>query len=158
MSTTRAPAVSAALPQRRRGWVLARTPWSGDSVWGALFVLTYLGVFLLFVVYPVGFGLWLSASPAAYADLFRDPIYIETVENTLLLLVIGVNLKLFLALLLSGFFLRTEWWVRLLLLVFILPWAVPAIPTFISFHWLLNGQWGLINSIIWTVFGVDGPG
>ncbi|MGH7190177.1 MAG: carbohydrate ABC transporter permease, partial [Acetobacteraceae bacterium] len=39
-----------------------------------------------------------------------------------------------------------------------LPWAAPAIPTFISIHWMLNGQWGLINNILWHAFGVDnGP-
>ena len=45
-----------------------------------------------------------------------------------------------------------------LLLVFILPWAVPAIPTFISGHWMLNGQWGLINNIIWDCSGPIRPG
>ena len=35
---------------------------------------------------------------------------------------------------------------------------MPAIPTFISAHWMLNGQWGLINSFIWTYFGKEGPG
>jgi multiple sugar transport system permease protein len=38
------------------------------------------------------------------------------------------------------------------------PWAVPALPSFISIHWMLNGQWGLINNFLWNVFGVDGPG
>ena len=62
------------------------------------------------------------------------------------------------ALTLSGFFLLPYRSIPLLFLVFILPWAMPAIPTFISAHWLLNGQWGLINSFIWTYFGTDGPG
>jgi multiple sugar transport system permease protein len=43
------------------------------------------------------------------------------------------------------------------MLIFVLPWAVPAIPTFISWHWMLNGQWGLINNLIWTLFQADGP-
>ena len=77
--------------------------------------------------------------------------------NTLLLLLVGVNLKMLLALLLSGFFMRKGWWMKLLLLIFILPWAVPAIPSYISHHWMLNGQWGLINNIIWTGCRRDGP-
>jgi multiple sugar transport system permease protein len=55
-------------------------------------------------------------------------------------LAIGVNLHLFGALLLSGFFTRRNWRVRSLLLVYMLPWAVPAIPTFIAIHWMLNGE------------------
>src|SRR5260370_16484969 len=76
----------------------------------------------------------------------------------MLYLVIGVNLKMFGALLLSGFFMRRGWWVKGLLMIYVLPWAVPALPSFMSIHWMLNGQWGLINNVVWNVFGVDGRG
>jgi multiple sugar transport system permease protein len=62
------------------------------------------------------------------------------------------------ALLLSGFFMRRGWWVKGLLIIYVLPWAVPALPSFMSIHWMLNGQWGLLNNVLWNVFGVDGPG
>ncbi|MDQ2801835.1 MAG: sugar ABC transporter permease [Pseudomonadota bacterium] len=139
-----------------------RTPWrgglqGGDLAWGIAFVLPYVAVFLLFVVYPVAYGLWLGSSPASYRALAADPIYPRTVVNTLIYLAIGVNLKLLLALMLSGFFMRRERWIKPLLLVFILPWAVPAIPTFIAIHWMLNSQWGLVNNVIWSLFQTDGP-
>ena len=38
-----------------------------------------------------------------------------------------------------------------------LPWAIPALPSYLSINWMLNGQWGLINNIIWDLFQVDGP-
>ena len=128
-----------------------------SAFWPIAFVLPYVLVFLLFVLYPVAYGLWLGHDPASYRALFDDPIYLKTVVNTVLFLAIGVNVKLFLALLLSGFFMRRERWVKWLLLIFILPWAVPAIPTFISVNWMLNSQWGLINNIIWVGFHKDGP-
>ena len=128
-----------------------------NALWPVAFVLPYILVFVLFVAYPVGYGIWLGHDPASYLALFGDPIYVRTVVNTLLFLAIGVNVKLFLALMLSGFFMRKERWIKWLLLVFILPWAVPAIPTFISINWMLNSQWGLINNIIWTGFQRDGP-
>ena len=128
-----------------------------DTLWAVAFTLPYVAVFLAFVVYPIAYGLWLGSDPASYAALFADPVYLRTVVNTLIFLGVGVNLKLFLALLLSGFFMRPQLWVKWLLLVFILPWAVPAIPTFISINWMFNGQWGLINNILWTVFQADGP-
>ena len=87
-----------------------------------------------------------AATRRLYAELFSDPIYQKTVVNTLLFLVFGVNLKLFFALMLSGFFMRKGWWVKALLMIFVLPWAVPALPTFISIHWMLNGEWGLLNN------------
>jgi len=137
-SSALAGTAGAATPRARgAGW---RGGLQGsDFAWGLVFVLPYVAVFLLFVVYPVGYRLWLGSRPASYARLLADPIYVRTVVNTLLFLAIGVNVKLFLALLPSGFFMRPGWWTRGLLLVFILPWAVPAIPTFISWHWMLNG-------------------
>jgi multiple sugar transport system permease protein len=161
----RAPARGAAPPAPREG-LLRRTTelvvggpgLSDEATWGLIFVVPYIAVFVLLVVYPVLYGLWLGSSPASYVKLFGDPLYLRTVWNTLLLLIIGVNLKMFLALLLSGFFHQSYRWVKWLFLIFILPWAVPAIPTFISAHWMLNGQWGLINNVLWDLFRKEGPG
>jgi multiple sugar transport system permease protein len=71
--------------------------------------------------------------------------------------VIGVNLKMFLAFMLSGFFFRKGWWVKSLMVIFILPWATPALPAYMSIHWFLNGQWGMLNNILYELFGIDGP-
>jgi multiple sugar transport system permease protein len=136
----------------RRGGLFGK-----DALWAFAFITPYLAVFFAFVLYPVGYGLWLGSDPASYRALFADPVYPEAVVNTLIYLAIGVNLKLFLALMLSGFFMRKGRGVKALLLVFILPWAVPGIPSFISMHWMLNGQWGLINNAIWDLFQSDGP-
>ncbi|MCW3475261.1 carbohydrate ABC transporter permease [Limobrevibacterium gyesilva] len=153
---------SAGSTARLGGRAVRHAVWEGlvpgsNALWAGAFVLPYIAVFLAFVIFPVGYGLWLGSAPATYRALFNDPIYMETVVNTLIFLAVGVNLKLFLALMLSGFFMRPQRWVKWLLLIFILPWAVPAIPTFISINWMLNGQWGFINNVIWTLFQVDGP-
>ena len=141
---------------RRRAW---RGGLQGSEyTWAIAFCIPYIAVFFAFVVFPVAYGLWLGHKPALYAELFSDPIYQQTVVNTLLYLAIGVNVKMFCALLLSGFFMRRGWWVKGLLMIYVLPWAVPALPTFISIHWMLNGQWGLINNLLWDLFHIDGPG
>jgi multiple sugar transport system permease protein len=129
-----------------------------EYAWAIAFCIPYVAVFIAFVVFPVLYGLWLGHQPSLYVELFSDPIYQMTVVNTILYLAIGVNLKMFLALLLSGFFMRKGWWVKGLLMIYVLPWAVPALPTFISIHWMLNTQWGLINNVLWDVAGIDGPG
>jgi multiple sugar transport system permease protein len=129
-----------------------------EYAWAIAFCIPYVAVFIAFVVFPVLYGLWLGHDPSLYVELFNDPIYQTTVVNTILYLLIGVNVKMFLALLLSGFFMRKGWWVKGLLMIYVLPWAVPALPTFISIHWMLNTQWGLINNVLWDVSGIDGPG
>jgi multiple sugar transport system permease protein len=128
-----------------------------EFTWAIAFVVPYVAVFLAFVVYPVLYGLWMGSRPTLYAELFSDPIYQMTIANTLIFLAFGVNLKLFFALMLSGFFMRPGWWTKLMLLIFVLPWAIPALPSFISIHWMLNGEWGLLNNALYSLFGIDGP-
>src|SRR6266566_8422844 len=96
------PPVSAKAP-----W---RPPWhrrlhGSDFTWALAFVAPYAAVFFAFVVYPFGYALWMASKPSLYADLIEDRLYLPTLLNTLLFVGIGVNLKMFLALLLSGFFL-----------------------------------------------------
>jgi len=47
--------------------------------------------------------------------------------------------------------------IKALLPVYILPWALPAIPAFVSFHWMLIGEEGLVNSVLSALFGIQGP-
>lgn len=129
-----------------------------EYAWAIAFCIPYVAVFIAFVVYPVLYGLWLGHKPSLYVELVNDPIYQQTLVNTIIYLVVGVNVKMFLALLLSGFFMRKGWWVKGLLMIYVLPWAVPALPTFISIHWMLNTQWGMVNNTLWDFFHVDGPG
>jgi multiple sugar transport system permease protein len=128
-----------------------------EFAWAVAFVVPYIGVFLAFVVYPVLYGAWMGSDPSLYTELFSDPIYQSTVVNTLIFIAVGVNIKLFFALMLSGFFMRPGWWMKAMLLVFVLPWAIPALPTFISIHWMLNGEWGLLNNALYILFGIEGP-
>jgi multiple sugar transport system permease protein len=114
-------------------------------------------VFLVFVVYPVTYGLWLARNPESYRTLFEDPIFFTTVVNTVFFLLIAVNLKFVLALFLSGFFVHERRWIRWLSVIFIIPWAVPAIPTIFSIRFMLNPEWGVINQTIFRLTGLDGP-
>jgi multiple sugar transport system permease protein len=131
--------------------------WSPETTWGAIMVAPYILLFLAFVVWPVAYGVWLGADPQAYRTLLADPIYLGTAWNTAVFLGVGINLKLFLALLLSGFFAATRPWIRWLSVLFILPWAVPSIPTIFSIRWMLNSEWGMLNGILWQLFGIEGP-
>jgi multiple sugar transport system permease protein len=128
-----------------------------EAGWGMALVLPYVVFFLVFVVWPVVYGLWLGSDPASYVTLFSDPIFSRTAFNTVVFLALAINLKLFLALLLSGFFATTRPWIRWLSVIFILPWAVPSIPTIFSFRWMLNSEWGMVNGLLWDAFGIEGP-
>jgi multiple sugar transport system permease protein len=140
----------------------ARKTWHGELIgaeyaWAIAFALPYVAVFFAFVIYPICYGLYLGGQPQLYRDLFADPRYLTAVVNTLVYVGVGVNVKMFLAFMLSGFFLRKRWWIKALLVIFILPWATPALPAYISIHWFVNGQWGMLNNALYWLFGIDGP-
>ncbi len=135
----------------------AREGLTSWELWGRILVVPYLLIFLVFVIYPVGYGLWLARHPQTYERLFADPIFFRTLINSIVFIVVSVNLKMVVALFLSGFFLNTRWWVKWLSLVFILPWAVPSIPTILSMRFMLNPEWGVINTLIFKTTGLDGP-
>jgi len=40
------------------------------------------------------------------------------------------------------------WWIRVLAALFLIPWAVPALPGILSFRWMLNSQWGIFNHLL----------
>ena len=136
----------------RRFWLQG-----SDTSWAIAFLVPYAAVFALFVIYPVLYGLWMGSDPALYGLLFSDPLYVRTAINTLLFVVVGVNVKMFLAFLLSGFFMNRSWWVRLLLAIYLIPWALPALVVFTSIHFMLVTQWGLLDSLWRAVTGNDGP-
>ena len=128
-----------------------------DFKWAIAFVIPYAAVFFGFVVYPLGYALWMASEPSLYRELIADPLYLRTVVNTLLFVGLGVNVKMFLALLLSGFFLRPRGWIKALLVVYILPWALATAQACVSFHWMLIDQRGLVDGLLSALFGIDGP-
>ncbi|MCW5642796.1 MAG: sugar ABC transporter permease [Burkholderiaceae bacterium] len=139
----------AAMPSRR--------PASTWQNWGRLMVLPYIVVFLLLVLYPVSYGLYLARDPQNYVKLFADPVFFRTAINTLIFVVVAVNIKMVIALGLSGFFIHTRWWIKIVAMLFILPWAVPSIPTILSVRFMLNPEWGVINTLIFNLTFKDGP-
>jgi len=130
---------------------------STPQVWGIVLVAPYILVFLAFVVYPIGYGFYLARQPSSYVALYHDPIFARAAVNTLIFLVIGINLKMLVALFLSGFFVQSRSWIKWLSVIFILPWAVPSIPTILSVRFMLNPEWGMVNQIIFKLTGDDGP-
>src|SRR5215210_2106776 len=134
-----------------RRWL---SPW---QAWGFILIVPYLLIFIFFVIYPVGYGFWIARHPHSYVELVDDPIFLSSAINTLIFLVIGINLKMAVALLLSGFFVQARTWIKWLSVLFILPWAVPSIPTIMSLRFMLNPEWGVINQLIFRLTFQDGP-
>jgi len=159
MSTTQQvlaawPRVSVKGPRHKRRHRHLR---GSDFKWAIAFIVPYAAIFFALVVYLIAYALWMASEPSLYADLIAGPLYLSTIVNTLLFVGVGVNVKMFLALLLSGFFLRRRRWIRALLAIYILPWALAAAQACISFHWMLIGEAGLVDGVLSALLGIEGP-
>jgi multiple sugar transport system permease protein len=135
----------------------ARRALSSMQRWGMVLLAPYVLVFLVLVLYPVLYGLWLARHPQSYVNLVNDPIFAGSVVNTLIFLIVAINIKMVVALYLSGFFIVARPWIKWLSVLFILPWAVPSIPTILSVRFMLNPEWGIINQLIFRLTAADGP-
>jgi multiple sugar transport system permease protein/raffinose/stachyose/melibiose transport system permease protein len=89
-----------------------------------------------------------------YIDLFKDPIFIQSVKNTLIWSVAGPILEMLTALTLAFLiyfkvplhrFYRTAWFTPLL---------VSGVIVGLVFRWFFNNEWGLLNSALRAV-GLD---
>lgn len=157
MSSTQHAIASGPLTLKRRlppAW--ARHLHGSEFTWAIAFVVPYAAVLLFFAVYPFAYGVWMASDWSLYEQLLDSDEYIDAAVTTLLYVGIGVNLNMFLALMISGFFMRRRWWIKALLVISMLPWALPAQVAFISWHWMLIYP-GFLDSLSWNLFGVDGP-
>ena len=121
------------------------------------FVAPYAALFAAFAVYPIGYALWMGSRPGLYAELIRHPLYRSSLVNTLLFTGFGVNVSMFLALLLSGFFALPRRWIKALLAVYLVPWTLPAVQACISFRWMLAGEEAFVDRALAALFGIEGP-
>jgi multiple sugar transport system permease protein len=121
---------------------------SRRNLYGYLFSLPLLALFAAFVAYPLYFVVTEAFDRYTYEVLFSDPIYVQTVVNTIAYVGIAVNVKLFLALLLSGLLQSDSRGTRFLSAIFLLPWAVPVLPGILSIRWMLSSQWGIMNLLV----------
>jgi multiple sugar transport system permease protein len=135
------------------------TPRHLDSYakWGFALIVPYAIIFFIFVLYPVFYGLWLARDAQSYVKLFDDPVFFRSIVNTIIFVLVAVNVKFVIALGLSGFFIHTRWWIKILAVIFILPWAVPSIPTILSIRFMFNPEWGIVNTTFFRLTGLDGP-
>ena len=148
MSTLALPRTEPALPA---GPVKKRlSPW---QAWGMIMIAPYVIVFLVFVLYPICYGLLLARHPASYVRLVDDPIFARSVVNTLVFVIVGINLKMIVAL--SGV-LRADPHVDQ---VASLVWSCLAVlsirRSFPSAY--AEPEWGIINHVIFRLTGADGP-
>ena len=127
---------------------------------GVALLVPALSLLVLFVLYPIGYAVWLSFQDlyllrgidsikpfgfGNYVRFFSDPLWTKVTRNTVIWTfgsVAGeVTLGTILALLLN----RPVPLRGLLRGIALLPWLMPPVVVAIVWKWILDGQWGILN-------------
>lgn len=137
-----------------------------DSALAYVFLLPSLLVIGTFSLYPVVRALMLSlydanmvgtvveyAGLANYRELFKDPVFWQSVKNTMIFVAGTVPLEILIALSIAmalNLPLRFRAFYRL---AFFLPYVTTVVAVAMVWLWIYHDQWGLLNQILgW--FGV----
>ncbi|WP_456286422.1 sugar ABC transporter permease [Microbacterium sp. JZ70] len=153
---------------RSRASALRRPRHTGSSA-PYLFISPFFVLYALFMLFPIGFGVYLSFTEWAglgepnlvgfrnYVELFRDPSFWTALGNTgiytLAAMVLVLPLALLLALAMNARGLRLRDAFRA---VFFLPMVVSPIVVALVFGLFFDQQYGLVNALLRAVFGIPG--
>jgi multiple sugar transport system permease protein len=116
---------------------------------GLAFSLPFLIIFATFVVYPLLYSALIVSSGDYLSRVMSDPLFWRSLTNTLIYVGLAVNIKMFIALVLSGLLTFTQFRiVRVMSYLYLLPWAVPIIAGVLSYRWMLQKEWGIVNKFL----------
>ncbi|MFH1744094.1 MAG: sugar ABC transporter permease [bacterium] len=141
-----------------------------NRILGLLFASPWLVGFCVFTFIPILTSLYYSfcrynvVRPPKWVGLenyvelfFNDPYFYKTLYNTFYMMALGLPLGLSLAFILALLLNTRVKGEGIFRTVFYLPTLVPVVATAILWVWLLNPEYGLINTVLgW--FHIAGPG
>ena len=133
---------------------------TGEMGKGLLFISPFLVGFTVLTIYPVCASLYYSfcdydiISPAEfvglgnYADLLADERFVRSLWNTLIFTVFAVPVTMLTALVLAFLLNMKLRGQALYRTIFFLPSIVPMVASSVLWLWLLNPDYGLINTLL----------
>lgn len=138
-----------------------------EYIWAYIFVLPWLIGFLSFIAGPMIASLYLSFTKydlvmapwvgfANWERLFQDGLMRKALYNTGYYVLIGVPLNTIEALWAAILLTRPIRGQNFFRTALYIPSVVPGVANIILWLWLLNPDFGLVNSILGT-FGIKGP-
>jgi len=134
-----------------------------DALVGYVFVLPLCVLVLGLVAYPLGNAVWISLTDkyvgyaprfvgfANYTALAGDPIFHKVVRNSAVFTLASVAVKVVLGMLMALALQRALVARSFLRSVLLVPWVIPTVVTALTWHWMFNALWGVINVTLQTV-------
>ena len=124
---------------------------------GWLFMLPAAALLLVFLLYPLGLGLWLGLTDATLGEpghfvgwdnfltLFQDDVYWLSVFNTIIYTVVASAAKFLLGLWLAMLLNEHMPFKAFIRAIVLLPWIVPTVLSAIAFWWIYDSQFSIVS-------------
>lgn len=126
----------------------------------AFFVLPALSMFLVFGIIPIGYNFYLSLFRTDlmsagvfigfrnYMNLFKDKIFVQSLQNNLLLIVGSFIAHMPLALLLANFLFNKIKGSKIFQSIFFMPSVISGVAVGLMWSFIYNYEFGLVNKIL----------
>ena len=149
--------------------VLKLTQARREAIEGYMFIAPWILGLLMFLLGPMLASLYFSlakyelATPPVfvgldnYRKLFSDPLFYQSLKVTAVYTVFTVPLGLILSFLVALLLNQDVKLVGLFRTLYYIPALVPAVASAMLWVWLLNPEFGLINTLLDLFFGIQGP-
>lgn len=134
---------------------------TGNEFWtGLLFISPWLAGFLVWVLYPMAYSIFLSfcyydgmRSPVFigwenYREILSDGLLLKCLWNTLYITFLGVPLGILFSLALALLLNQKRKGISVYRTLVYLPCLTPVVAMTILWQWLFNPEMGLLNSLI----------
>jgi multiple sugar transport system permease protein len=134
-----------------------------------LFISPWLIGFLIFTLFPIaaafvlGFMNYDIVLPPVWVglenffELFNDPLFFTSMWNTLYIVIFAVPLGMIAAFMMALLLNQKVKGMAIYRTAYYIPSIVPAVASAALWLYVLQPQWGLMNSFL-EVFGIQGPG
>lgn len=142
---------------------------TNEATWFYIFLLPWLIGFLIFTLFPIlaslglGFTRYNAIKPLDWVGLknfiflSKDIIFIKSLRVTLTYTVIFVPIQLMISLFLAVLLNLRVFGMRTIRTIYYLPAILPTVVTGLVWVWLFNPDFGLLNFLLFKIFGIHGP-
>lgn len=142
---------------------------TNEATWFYIFLLPWLIGFLIFTLFPIlaslglGFTSYNAIKPLDWVGLknfiliSKDTIFIKSLRVTLTYTVIFVPIQLMISLFLAVLLNLRVFGMRTIRTIYYLPAILPTVVTGLVWVWLFNPDFGLLNFLLFKIFGIHGP-
>jgi len=134
------------------------------------FISPWIIGFVLFVIGPVISSFYLSFTNYSitssakfiglknYNDLLKDSLFWISLYNTIYYVIFFVPLGIIISFSLATLLNQNVKGLAIYRTIYYLPAVMPAVANAVLWIWLLDPQWGLINTVLNMMLGIQGPG